>query len=173
MLLALVTDMFAVESGVYIELGAGSGTKKQLNTKDGDYIAQSSYVGSVYLGYQADIFRIEFEDSYKSDTLKSYKGDSIDGDFTQNTQMFNLYYSGYNESKFITTLGVGAGISSIEVQDIKDSNIFSYQAMFSIGYMKTKDIIITPKYSYTRTSKSDHFERNSDQILSLNIRYLF
>ncbi len=166
----LATNVFAVESGLYLEVGAGTGTKEQLNAKKSNYGYENSYIGSLYLGYQADVYRFELENSYK---LATPTDKTIEGDLKQNTQMLNFYFSGYNHSKMVTTLGLGAGISSIEVNGLKNSNIFSYQAMFSIGYMKTKHFIITPKYSYMRMVKSDDFDRNSDHLLSLNLRYLF
>ena len=169
-ILFLATNIFAIESGIYVEVGVGTGTKEQLKAKKNNYDYDTSYLGSLYLGYQAGVYRFELEDSYKSATLKDK---TFDSDVTQNTQMLNIYYSGYNKSKMVTTLGLGAGISSIEVNGLKNSNIFSYQAMFSIGYMKTKHFIITPKYSYMRMVKSDNFDRNSDHLLSLNLRYLF
>ncbi|MEA3227804.1 MAG: hypothetical protein U9P38_01905 [Campylobacterota bacterium] len=163
----IATNLLAVESGLYLELGMGKGVNEKLNAKERDYSHKNATVGSLFLGYQADLYRVELEQSYRSSVLNSSE------DIVQDTKMLNFYYSGYNHSKMVTTFGAGVGVTSVEVLDIESSNIFTYQAMFSIGYMTTQSITITPKYSYIRTVKSDDFDRNSDHLITLNIRYLF
>ena len=167
--LLFATSLLAVESGVYIELGAGIGTSDKLNAKGTDYSHNGGQLGSLALGYQSTVYRFELENIYKIASLN----DKDKGDAVQNTQMLNFYFSGYNHSKMVTTFGFGAGISAYSVEDIENDKIFTYQAMFSIGYMISKNLTITPEYSYMRTIKSDDFERNSDHLVSLTARYLF
>ncbi len=163
------TSLMAVDSGIYIELGAGVGMSDKLNAKASNYSHDGGQFGSLALGYQSTVYRFELENIYKISPLS----DEDKGDVVQNTQMLNFYFSGYNHSKMVTTFGFGAGISSYSVEELENENIFTYQAMFSIGYMIGKSLTITPEYSYMRTRKSDDFDRNSDHLISLTARYLF
>jgi len=167
-------ELYAAQSGVYVELSAGIDLDDTLEAKNGTYIYDKEYMGSFALGYQADLFRFELEGRYKKDTLYSLGEASVDGDLEQTSQMLNLYYSGYNTSKFVSSVGAGVGLSSITLQDtIEDTNILSYQGIFSVGYMLSKSSTITTEYTYFYTQASDNFKSNTDSSVSLNYRYLF
>lgn len=165
------TIVSAVESGVYVEGGLGKGLNDTLKGKNSDYLNDGAHFGTVSLGYQSTVYRFEIEELYKINSLN----DDKKGDAIQNTQMLNFCFSGYNHSKMVTTFGFGAGISSYKIadMDIENKNIFTYQGIFSIGYMINKHFTITPQYNYIRTVKSDDFDRNSDHLISLTARYLF
>ncbi len=171
--LLLSMQLYAVGSGVYVELSGGLGLNDTIEAKNGAYVYDKEYIGSVSLGYQADLLRLELEAIQKKDRLYSFGAISVAGDLEQTSQMFNLYYSGYNESKLVTTVGIGAGVTAISLQEAEDKNILSYQGMFSIGYMSTQSLTITTEYTYFYTTESDNFKSNSDNIFSLNFRYLF
>ncbi len=187
-LLLLSLELFAASSGVYLEVGAGIGTQDKLSTKSADYIYDRGYTGTLALGYQADMFRYELEGIYKQDELYSSTNgslgsSSVNGDMTKESQMLNVYISGYNQSKLISTIGFGVGTTTISLkdlvkfgtpqQDIKNKNIFSYQGILGVGYMINKNITILTKYRYFKTQESDNFKSNSDNIFSINLRYLF
>ncbi len=161
--------------GIYVEAGVGIGTKDKVNTKNADYFYERGFLGSLALGYQIDCYRVEIENRYKKDTIVSQGNIATKGDFRQNTQMINAYYSGYNSSRLVSSIKLGIGISSITLdeQNLEDSGVFTYQGIFSVGYMHTKNIITTLKYNYVRTISSDNFDKNSDHLISLNLRYLF
>jgi hypothetical protein len=176
---SLSINLYAAPSAVYIELGAGLGLNDTQNTKNAEYVYDRGYIGSISLGYQADKVRVEIEERYKKDDLYSTSignGTSlkVDGDLVSDSQMFNVYYSGYNDSKLISSIGVGAGITSLSIQDsIKDDAILSLQAMFSIGYMIKESFIVTGKYTYFYTQDSSNFKANGDNIMLFSLRYLF
>ncbi len=184
----LSLELFAAPSGIYVEVGSGVGRGSSLSSKSHNYSYNKGYLGSLAIGYQANLFRFEIEMRHKEDRLSSAcvsgLGDiSVSGDLVQDTQMLNFYYSGYNSSNLVATIGAGVGITTINLKDlveltarqdsIKESNIPSYQAMFSVGYSFNDSIIFTTKYSYFHALKSDLFKSHSDNIFTLSLRYLF
>jgi len=181
-------ELFSAPSAVYLEIGAGLGLEDSLKSKSSSYVYEREYIASVAIGYQADLLRFELEGIHKKDRLYSVSngnlGDSAaSGDLSRDTQMFNLYYNGYNKSKLVSSIGAGVGISSIKMEnllkygesaaDIQDDTIFSYQGMFSIGYMLSQKSILTTKYIYFHTQESDNFKEKNENIFSFSYRYLF
>ena len=172
-------ELFAAPSGAYIEVGGGMSLDDVQETKNVNYIYERGYIGSIALGYQIDTFRVELQQRYKKDKLYSASIDNatsikVDGDLISNSQMLNFYYSGYNSSKLITSFGLGAGITSIELSDsLKDDAILSLQGMLSIGYQISENFIASTKYTYFYTSQSDSFKENSDNAITFSLRYIF
>ncbi len=183
-LFILITlKLFGESDGTYIELGAGFGLDDKLNTKNTNYVYDKKYVANLALGYQLSQYRLELEARYKKDAINSIYNYNADGDITKQSQMINAYYSGYNDSKLVSSVGLGVGLTTINVknliestspfQDIENKNIRSYQAIFSIGYMISESFTLTTKYTYFYISESDDFKATSDNIFSLSLRYLF
>jgi len=184
-LLALLfcTSLFAQPNGVYVEAGVGTPFNDTLKSKNGDFKYDNSLSSNIAIGYQLDLYRFELEGRYTKNSLYSYANLSSDGDLEKNSQMLNVYYSGYNSSPFFTSVGLGAGVSSIKIKNVKqlgssvvgitNSGIFSAQAMLSVGYMITEHIATSVKYNYLYTTKSDDFDAQGDSYLSLTFRYLF
>lgn len=179
LLTLLNSSLFGAPSGVYVELGGGIGSSDTQETTTAKYVYERGYIGSFALGYQADLFRFEIEERYKKDELYSTSiatntSLKVNGDLISNSQTFNVYVSGYNESKLITSLGFGAGVTALQLQDnIKDEGILSLQAMLSVGYAITEDFIATTKYSYFHTSESENFKAKGDNSVSFSLRYVF
>lgn len=171
--------LYAAPSGIYIELGAGVGLNDTQKTKSAQYVYDRKYIGSLALGYQYETLRIEIEERYKKDSLYStpVSGGSslkVSGDLVSDSQMLNFYYSGYNQSKLVSTVGVGAGVTSLSLGEIiKDKAIPSLQAMFSIGYMLSDSFTMSGEYTYFYTDTSTNFKANGDNTFSLSLRYLF
>ena len=181
--LFLSSALFGAPNGVYIETGLGASLEDTQTIQKIKYVYERGFSGNVALGYQANLFRFEVEALYRTDKLLSFYNYKAEGNLIQNSQMFNIYYSGYNKSSLVSTIGFGAGVSSISVEDlsqidipqadIKNSAIPSYQGMASVGYMFDKHITCTLKYKYLYTSKSDDFEARGVSDISFSLRYLF
>ncbi len=187
--LLLSSNLFSAQSGLYLELGAGLGLEDTLKTKNIDYKHEDGFVGSGAIGYQYNSFSAEIEAKYQQDSLysTSYGEHSnniaVDGDLIQSSQMLNFYYSGYNTSKLVSSIGLGVGITQISLEDVSelgskqedrtDKGVLSLQGMFSVGYMFTEHVTLLAKYTYFQTTSSDNFESNGDNLFSLNLRYLF
>ena len=179
LLLATCLCLHAAPSAFYIELDAGVSIDDTLEVKDFTYTFKQGLLSSFALGYQADTFRFEIQERYKKDSLHSISsGDSLsvsaNGDLVTHSQMLNFYYSGYNHSKLISTIGLGVGISAIKVGDnIDESSIFSTQASFSVGYKMSKSFILSTKYAYFYTLEKNLLEANGSNNITLGLRYLF
>ena len=86
--------LFSVElfakpiNGIYVELGAG----QELEDKIENYVYDKNYILDAILGYQYNLYRFEAEYSKRSAELYSNGSLPADGDITQNTAMFNIYF---------------------------------------------------------------------------------
>ena len=182
--LLFTIPLLATPSGIYFELKGGVGLEDMRQTQKSNYIYERGYLGSLAIGYQANNFRFEVESRYKEDSLFStYLNDlediSIGGKLISKSQMLNLYYSGYNKSKITTTIGGGVGITTISTKnllkfdiaqkDLQNKNIFSYQGIFSIGYLLNESITLSTQYRYFTTLKSDNFRGQVMNIYGLSI----
>ena len=177
------TTLFAAPSGIYVEVGAAKSLNDTLKSDNGNFVYDKGTIGSVMIGYQAELYRFELEGRYVKEALSSFANVSSSGDLTKNSQMINAYYSGYNESKYVSSIGAGVGItnittdkltqSSIPQKELSHSAIPSLQAMLSVGYMMTPSITTTLKYTYFYTAKSDELKANGENIFTLSLRYLF
>ena len=182
-ILLLNTCLFGAPSGVYVEAGLGTSLENTQDIRNLEYVYDRGFYGSGALGYQANQFRFELEALYKTDKLYSFNNYKAQGDLKQNSQMLNIYYSGYNKSNLVTTIGLGIGISNISVSDLKqvgapqddieNSSILSYQGSASVGYMFDEHFTCSLKYNYFYTSKSDDFNAKGSNNFTLNLRYLF
>jgi len=176
-------NLYATQSGLYVELEAGLGSLDKLETPTTNFTYNRAYCASAALGYQLRNYRIELQTKRKTGSLYSYNNISRDGEILQTSNMLNAYYSKYNQSKLVTTVGFGAGVSSIELNEmkhfsvtqpnIKESSILSAQAMFSVGYMINRHLTLSTKYSYFYINSSENFKANTESLFSLSIRYIF
>jgi hypothetical protein len=97
--------------------------------------------------------------------------------------MINFFYSGYNDTNLISTIGFGCGVSSLKfsnlkelslpINDIKQNNIFSYQGSFAVGYILSQKITFFIKYTYFSTVKKKDFDAFDENLLTLSFRYNF
>lgn len=166
-------------NGLYLEVGASKELEDKLEMKSAaDYVYEKSYMLDGIVGFQYSLYRIEFEYSQRSAELYSQGSSAADGDITQISKMINIYYSGYNHSRFISSIGIGAGLSDIEVDDtnsaaLKNDSIQTAQAMYTIGYMISDNFIFTTKYKYMYIKESDDFKKRDNNIFSFSFRYIF
>ena len=179
LVLLLNSSLFAIENGVYLELGAGRGYEDSVQVEETTYTYERDYILNAIIGYQYERYRVELETRYKTDSLYSAAilNDShirTSGDFTQTTEMINAYYSGYNATKFITSIGAGLGVTTKELQNtLKSSSIFSAQALLSVGYRVTENFILSTKYSFFYTQKSGAFKADTENTFLFSARYIF
>ena len=183
LLLLLSSNLFAVQSGLYIELGSGLKSSDKLKTIDGKYTLNSNHTDFAALGYQIEKFRIEYEYRYTKNELESYSDVKISGDVFNTSNMLNIYYSGYNKTKLVSSIGIGVGVSDISIEkiryftapkeDTKEDSIPTAQAMFSVGYMINEDLTLSTKYTYVYIDDSDSFDSNQNNIFTIALRYLF
>ncbi len=176
-------QLFAAPSGIYIETGVGMNLDSSLETKNATFHYDEDFIFNVALGYQANAYRFELEGKYAKNKLSSYNGLATTGDLTQDSQMLNVYYSAYNDTRLITSVGAGAGISNLQITDMKQlgtaqkdityNTIPSFQGMLSVGYMLGTNFIITTKYTFFYTLESDTLKAGSKNLVSLNLRVIF
>lgn len=176
--LLLQPSLFAFDNTIYLELGSSFGLDDTVKSSNEDYIYDKSLSGSVIVGYQYQEHRFEFEERYKESSLIGVKLNSglnlsKDGDMTTSSHLVNYYYNGYNQSKFISSIGFGAGISSVDLDGMKENALFSMQGMFSVGLMVSEKFILTTKYTYLYTMAGDTLDANKDSSIALSVRYLF
>ena len=177
-LLFLHTLLLAAPSGVYLEVGAGISDTDSISSSNANYNYDTSAITSFILGYQDDLYRYELEERFSKNDLSSASigasNIATDGTLAYDSQLLNFYYSGYNDSNLVSSIGLGGGITSIDLKgDIKDRNILSMQGMFSLGYMSNEHFITTFKYTYFYTKGSEHFSANGSNVVTFSLRYIF
>jgi len=180
--LTFATSLLADPNGVYVEIGAGQGFGS-IETKGSKIYLDAGYVGSLAIGYQANIYRIELEENYKKDSVYSFDNVSASGDYVRESKMINIYLSAYNDSNLVSSIGGGVGISDISlknlqelervVPDLVNNGVLTFDGSLSIGYMVTTSITATVKYTYFYTQKSDNFDSNGNSTFTFGLRYVF
>ena len=166
-------------SGIYIDGGAGFALSDTLETQKINFVYDQGPLLSLSLGYQYNHFRLELQERYKRDKLYSASAQdsynvAVDGDSTINSQMLNFYYNGYNESKLMSSIGFGLGVSSLNTRDIyKNCYLPSAQGLFSIGYRVSDNFISSLNYAYFYTLKSDDYKAKGDNSFTFSLRYIF
>jgi opacity protein-like surface antigen len=160
----------------------GSGLNDSQKVGSGVYNYNQGVISSIALGYQRKLWRFELEGDYKINQVRSSNSNSASGSLVRESKMFNVYYSGYNRTKLVSTIGLGAGLSdvkskSLEVLNIPTdftvTNIITYQGSFSVGYMLSKHLTLSAKYRYLTTIKKGILAEDNDNIFSVGLRYLF
>lgn len=180
--LLVTSSLFAAQNGFYIALDGGINLNDKLEAKTVSYNYDTGFFGSGAFGYQVDKFRLELEGQYQQNSVTSLSSNAAKGDLIRESQMLNVYYSGYNSSRLVSTIGVGAGSSDIHSNkltvlgtsnDFEVKNIFTYQGSFGVSYMITDSIDFGVKYRFIVTSKQDMLEENTQSIVTAGLRYLF
>ena len=174
------TTLDAHSNTLYIEGAGGLGLSDTQDITEVSYTYEQGYLASLSLGYHFNLWRVEIQQRYKSDDLYSFTklssySTKADGKLTNSSQMLNLYYSsGYNKSNFITSVGLGVGVSAMEIENtLKESGILSAQALLNVGYKLTEEFTLLGNYAYFYTFKGDNFQAKGDNTLSLALRYNF
>jgi hypothetical protein len=184
-LVMLALQLFAAQSGVYVGGGAGVNFSDKLEFENGHYVYNQSYPYNLALGYQSNLWRFEAEGMYTKSKITNYS--SLDtttkasGDLMKQSGLFNIGYSGYNKTKMVSTITVGAGVSNISAKspsiDASANSVLTYRASFAAGYMVDSHLTLETKYTYLATQSFTiadvAYKGLRDNLLSLNLRYLF
>ena len=188
-LLLLPMSTYAGE-GFYVGGNAGLADFKDARVNS---VAKVKYdtgsMFSAFLGYDFDRFRVEGEALYtKSDYKRgSYAGNSVNlsGDASNFAGLINAYIDFFNESDFVTSIMLGAGLSRVKYDDLAlygynlsggSDYVFCYQAGLGVGYIISKGIIMDLRYRYFATS-DPKFKgvktKFSSNNLSIGMRFYF
>ena len=179
----LCAALLARENGVYVELAGGVDTADRIETHGITYKYEKSYFYEAMIGYEYDLFRIEYQYRGFNASVYRFLDYAASGDVSIDSHMVDLYYSGYNDTQFVTSLGIGIGTADVSMTNVKElaypvadktqGNVFAYQGMLNIGYMIDEHMTLSMRYSYFATLKGDDFEATSQHLLGIGFRYLF
>ena len=162
--------LFAAQSGVYVELNLDNPSSSDLKIEDSQYNYDKGLSGTVALGYQMERWRFELESNYSKNELSNSASDII-----KTGGLANVYYSAYNHTKMVSTIGLGVGATEIQsvddtqTQKLSKSPALTYQGTVSLGYMVGEDWTWTIKYRYLDMQDVEI----ENQTFSLGLRYLF
>ena len=162
--------LFAAQSGVYVELNLDNPTSSDLKIEDSQYNYDKGLAGTVALGYQMQRWRFELESNYAKNEISNSSTDIV-----KTGGLANVYYSAYNHTKMVSTIGLGVGATKIESADgtqkqkLSKNPALTYQGNVSLGYMVSEDWTWTVKYRYLDMRDIDI----ENQTFSLGLRYLF
>jgi len=169
----------AVASGVYIETNIDYPSDDSMKMESVKYHYDAGTALSLAIGYQMDRWRFELEGNHVKDELAKIADITSAGDLIKTGALANVYYSAYNDSKLVSSIGVGAGTTNIKTEDleindiaqdeISENNSFTYEVGISLGYMVTEDWTWTVKYRYLNVKDLGA----GTQTFSLGLRYLF
>lgn len=169
-------------SGLYIETNIDYPSEESIEFDDVQYNYDSGLTGALAIGYQMDRWRFEIEGNYSKDELNELVSDATAdavGELVKKGGLFNVYYSAYNDSQLVSSIGAGVGVTNIdtedlvvddvEAEDVSVDNSLTYQATISLGYMVDEDWTWTVKYRFLSVEDL----KDSTQTFSLGLRYLF
>ncbi|MEA2098712.1 MAG: outer membrane beta-barrel protein, partial [Campylobacterota bacterium] len=168
----LSTLLYSADSGVYVEVYFDNPDSNNLKTEHSDINYEEGVSGTVAVGYQMDRWRFEAESSYSDNPLSSIDdtaSEAISGNLLKMGGLANIYYSAYNDTQLVSTVGIGIGATNVEAGDDDKKTAFTYQGNVSLGYMVDKDWTWTIKYRYLEMKDIV----NEEQAFSLGLRYLF
>jgi len=170
LLLLFSLGLFAAQSGIYVEVNLNNPTSSDLKIEDSKYNYDKGLSGAAAVGYQMERWRFEVEGNYAKNDIS--KGST---EIIKTGGLANVYYSAYNHTKMVSTIGLGIGATEIEsVDDTKTQKLLkdpalTYQGTVSLGYMVGEDWTWTLKYRYLDMQDVD----TENQTFSLGLRYLF
>jgi opacity protein-like surface antigen len=185
-LLMVASAAFSAPSGFYIEADVAAES-----SKNEQYTTDVGAGASMSVGFQLNKFRLELQARESLSKLSGYESQTTTfeaaGDMRTSSKFVNLYFSGYNKTRLVSTIGLGVGQSDVDIKDVKivtaeedDINLKklpSYQASYSIGYMVNKDFSYVFKYNYLHidNDKEDEFDTKEfkTHMFSVGVRYLF
>lgn len=183
LLFTLWSGVSASQNGLYVGLSGGSAFGDTIEQENATISFEKSYLGELVLGYEYKQFALELEERYVYKSLYSINNYLATGDTRENAQMLNILYSGYNNSKLVSSIGVGVGQSSIKLQnvkqfsralvDVRNDSILSYQGLFRVAYRVTNSLRVTCSYSYFYKEKSEDFSSMGESSLAFGLRYNF
>ncbi len=169
-------------SGLYIETNIDYPSSDSMNYDDVKYKYDAGLSGALAIGYQMDRWRFELEGNYSKDDIEELKSATVEdatGKIKKEGGLVNVYYSAYNDSNLVSSIGLGAGVTNIETDKLKVNDVaaedtsvdssFTYQATMSLGYMVGEDWTWTVKYRYLNIDDL----KDTTSTFSLGIRYLF
>ena len=168
-----------VASGFYVETNVDYPSNDSMEMKDIKYHYDAGTTLSLAIGYQMEHWRFELEGNHVKDEVTKIADSASAGDLIKTGTLANVYYSAYNDSRLVSSIGVGAGVTNIKIEDLEINNVaqddvskdnsFTYQATISLGYMVTEDWTWTLKYRYLNVKDLGA----GTQRFSLGLRYLF
>ncbi len=181
--LLISATLFGAPSGIYIEANLDNPTSAEVTVDTKTYSYDKGLSGTFALGYQMEDVRFEVEGNYSTNELKQTSGVSgvkvAVGDITQMGGLANVYYSAYNDTQLVSSIGMGVGMTSIETSNLKEASVvvqdltsktsLTYQGTLSLGYMINEDWTASVKYRYLEIEDFD----NDNHGISLGLRYMF
>lgn len=138
-------------------------------------------------GYAFGNVRLEGEYAYQQNDLETLEisvlgfsaSESISGETSSNSFLFNIYYDFKNTSPFTPFLSAGIGLSNVEfdIEDESDDDtVFAYQLGVGLGYAITDKVSLDVKYRYfgTEDPEFDGFEAEySSHNFYMGVRFSF
>ena len=169
-------------SGFYVETNIDYPSTEAMEFDNVKYNFNAVLTGAVAIGYQMDRWRFELEGNYSKDDIAELVTETTSdavGELVKKGGLVNVYYSAYNDSQLVSSIGAGAGVTNIDAKDVQVNatavddasvkNSLTYQATVSLGYMVDADWTWTVKYRYLNIDDL----KSSTQTFSLGLRYLF
>jgi len=164
----LSTLLYSADSGVYVELNINNPSENELKIEDTKVAYDKGSSGSIAIGYQMDRLRFELENNYSENDISTLDGESISNNLIRVGGLANIYYSAYNETQLVSSLGIGVGATNVNVDGDTKKTALTYQGSVSLGYMVDQDWTWSMKYRYL-----DMRDIDSESTFSLGLRYLF
>jgi len=174
--LLFYTLLFSAPSGVYVEVNFDNPSSSDIAVEDSEYSYDKGTSGTVAVGYQMDQWRFELESNYSQNALSAFEDKVSElgsGDVLKKGGLVNVYYSAYNDTKLVSTIGLGVGATEVQTvdstTDVTSDPSLTYQGSVSLGYMVDEDWTWTIKYRYLDIKDIE----SENQTYSLGLRYLF
>ena len=173
--LLLVSTLLSAKNGAYLELGTEYIFSEEIELDNGTkykFETPSSYI--LNAGYEVNQWSLEAEGVYTNTKFTDGKKEEI----IKQTALANLYYNAYNETKYVSFIGGGAGVSKISIAEVEaDGMPLVYHFTLGMGYMFSDHLALNLKYRYLKTDSyivsGIEYREATDNIISTALKFRF
>lgn len=164
------------DNGVYLELGLGATNidNFEINSNKQNFKTGFSAVGEI--GYKHKEHRFALTTYYSQNELESIESSTpvaANGTLVNNTYLASYYYEFTNETAYVTSLGLGLGVTGLSsLVETKPAH-FTFSPSIAVGYQVNESFVPTLTYRYLGSLKTDNTSYLNQHIATFGIKYIF
>ncbi len=172
----LFVSTLNADNGIYLELGLGATNVDNFEINSNKQNFKTGFVGVGEIGYKHKEHRFSLTTYYSQNELESIDSSTpiaASGTLVNSTYLLSYYYEFTNETPYVTSLGLGFGVTGLsDLVETKPAH-FAFSPSMAVGYQVTESFVPTLTYRYLGSLKTDTTSYLNQHILTLGIKYIF